>query len=75
MIINPRTRQPTCIITGATVCAPDCVTADALTKIVMIQGDASVPLLDHYRASALVVSAEGDIHVTSSWQDTKTLAA
>jgi thiamine biosynthesis lipoprotein len=74
-IINPRTRQPACGIAGATVRAPDCVTADALTKIVMILGDASVSLLDHYGASALVVSAEGDVHVTSSWQDTKTLAA
>jgi len=34
-----------------------------------------VPLLDHYRASALMVAADGAIDVTSSWQDANSLAA
>jgi len=74
-VVDPRTRLPMHAIAGVTVRAPDCMTADALTKVVMIQGEASVPLLDHYRASALMVAADGAIDVTSSWQDANSLAA
>jgi thiamine biosynthesis lipoprotein len=73
-VVDPRTQRPTLAIAGATVRASDCMTADALTKVVMILGDTSIPLLDHYRASALVVGADGQIDLTSSWQGA-TLAA
>lgn len=72
-IIDPRTREPPRAIAGVSVRAPSCLMADALTKVVMIQGEDSIQgedlaaLLDHYRASALVVSITGEICVTPGW--------
>jgi thiamine biosynthesis lipoprotein len=74
-IIDPRTQAPPPAITGASVRAPSCLMADALTKVVMIQGEDSAALLDRYHASALVVSSTGEIRVTPGWLDGKTLAA
>jgi thiamine biosynthesis lipoprotein ApbE len=42
--------------------------ADALTKIVMIAGAEAAAPLDHYRASAIFISADGDVRATSDWQ-------
>jgi FAD:protein FMN transferase len=69
-IIDPRTRKPPGAIAGVSVRASSCLMADALTKVVMIQGEASAALLDHYHASALVVSMTGDIRVTPGWLET-----
>jgi thiamine biosynthesis lipoprotein len=66
-VIDPRTRRPIGGIKGATVCAPSCMTADALTKVVMIEGEAAAPLLDHYGASALIALGDDDVRVTSNW--------
>jgi thiamine biosynthesis lipoprotein len=74
-IIDPRTQEPPRAIAGASVRAPSCLMADALTKVVMIQGEDSAALLDRYHASALVVSISGEIRVTPGWLDGKTLAA
>ena len=74
-IIDPRTQEPPRAIAGASVRAPSCLMADALTKVVMIQGEDSAALLDRYHASALVVSNAGEISVTPGWLDGKTLAA
>ncbi len=62
-------------VIGATVRAPACVHADALTKIVMAGGEAAGPLLELYGASALFVSAGGGVHVSADWQDGVHLAA
>jgi thiamine biosynthesis lipoprotein len=67
-IIDPATEAPVQAIAGATVCATSCVIADALTKVVMIRGEASAALLDCYGASALIVSKNGDICFSSSFQ-------
>jgi FAD:protein FMN transferase len=67
-IIDPGTREPVRTIAGATVCAPSCMVADALTKVVMIVGEAAATLLARYRARALLVSADGDVRVTPGWQ-------
>ena len=67
-VIDPRTRAPARPIAGATVRAPSAMMADALTKIVMIEGDTAAALLDRFRASALLVRSDGDIRVTPSWQ-------
>jgi thiamine biosynthesis lipoprotein len=67
-IIDPGTREPVRAIAGATVCAPSCMLADALTKVVMIAGDAAAQELEHYRARALLVGADGAIRVTPGWQ-------
>jgi FAD:protein FMN transferase len=66
-VIEPRLRQPIRAIAGATVRAPTCVVADALTKVVMTMGEASATLLAHYGASAMFVSADGQVHATSDW--------
>ena len=43
--------------------------ADALTKVVVIAGEAAAIPLEHYRASAIFVSADGDVRATSDWGD------
>jgi thiamine biosynthesis lipoprotein len=74
-VIDPVTALPAQAVLGATVCAPSCVIADALTKIVMNAGEAAAPVLEHYGASALFVSARGDLHVTADWKNEVRLAA
>jgi FAD:protein FMN transferase len=66
-IIDPLTGKPTELIDGATVRARSCMVADALTKIVMISGTEATELLEHYNASALLVSADGDVRITPNW--------
>jgi len=74
-IIDPGTQEPVRTIEGATVRAPSCMVADALTKIVMIAGESAATVLDYYHASALLVLAGGDIRATSDWQSAVHLAA
>ena len=66
-IIDPLTGKPTEAIDGATVRARSCMVADALTKIVMISGTEATELLEHYNASALLVSTDGDVRITPDW--------
>jgi FAD:protein FMN transferase len=73
--ITPVTQQPVTEIAGATVRAPSCMVADALTKIVMITGQHAAGILQTYEASALLVSAAGDVRVTPEWQDVIRAAA
>jgi FAD:protein FMN transferase len=74
-IIDPAAGEPTRAIRGATVRAPSCMIADALTKIVIVAGERASTLLDHFHASALMVLADGDIRVTRGWRDAVSLAA
>ena len=74
-IIDPRTRGRATAVQGATVCAKSCMIADALTKVVMIAEEASVGLLKHYGANALIVSEDGSVRVTADWQDAIQCAA
>jgi thiamine biosynthesis lipoprotein len=66
-IIDPRRAAPATAIRGATVRAPACVLADALTKIVTIAGEQAAPILARYGASALFLSADGQVHITRDW--------
>ena len=66
-VIDPACGSPVQTYAGASVCAETCMTADALTKVVMLSGRQSGEILEHYRASALLVAADGDICVTSNW--------
>ena len=66
-VIDPSCGEPVQAMAGASVCAETCMTADALTKVAMLKGEQSVAILEHYRASALLVRADGDICVTSNW--------
>jgi thiamine biosynthesis lipoprotein len=67
-VIDPRLRAPVSTILGATVRAPTCMLADALTKVVMIAGVAAAPLLDTFGASALMVRADGEVLCMPGWQ-------
>lgn len=42
-----------------TVAAGDCTTADALTKIVFAMREKAAPLLEYYRADALILERDG----------------
>jgi len=72
-VIDPGSAAPVRTIAGVTVRAPSCMLADALAKVVMIAGaradEGLAALLEHYGASALLVSAQGDVRVTADWQD------
>ena len=74
-IIDPSTNAPVHTIVGATVRAPSCMLADALTKVVMIQGEFAGPLLARYHANALAVRADGVIWITQNWQGAASLAS
>lgn len=74
-IIDPSTRGPTRMVDAATVRAPSCMVADALTKIVMITGTCATELLEHYNASALLVLTDGDVQITPDWHNAVYLAA
>jgi thiamine biosynthesis lipoprotein len=74
-IIDPVRRGPAHAIDGATVRASSCMTADALTKIVMIAGTDATELLEHYNANALLISTDGDVQITPDWHHAVHLAA
>ena len=70
-VIDARTGMPARGIVGATVRAPSCMVADALTKVVMNAGEDASALLDDLRASALLVRSDGDIRISPSWRDSR----
>jgi FAD:protein FMN transferase len=74
-VIDPRSRKPSRAIRGATVRAPCCLLADALTKVVMIAGPSAVHLLEHYRAGAVMVFADGSVQMTPDLLSAVCLAA
>jgi FAD:protein FMN transferase len=74
-VIDPRTGAPAHGVIGATVRAPACVVADALTKVVMAAGEGAGALLESCGASALFVTTAGGVHLTADWQDGVHLAA
>ncbi|WGR90829.1 FAD:protein FMN transferase (plasmid) [Bradyrhizobium sp. ISRA435] len=74
-IIDPSAGKPTGAVAGATVRAPSCMIADALTKVVMISGTGAGDLLAHYGASALLISVDGEVQITSDWPQAVHLAA
>jgi len=73
-VIDPTAGQPAHAVRGASVRAPSCLIADALTKVVMVAGAAAGDLLDEFRASALVVLSDGTMRATPGW-DAVSLAA
>jgi len=74
-VVDPATAMPVRAVHGATVCATSCIIADALTKVVMNAGEAASPVLHHYGAHALFVSAQGCVHMTADWQNEVRFAA
>ena len=74
-VIDPATQRAPEMVDGATVRAPSCVIADALTKIVMIAGAQAGDLIAHYQASALIMSADGSLQISSDFHHAVHLAA
>jgi FAD:protein FMN transferase len=74
-VIDPSTQSPPQRIDGTTVRASSCMIADALTKVVMIAGEQAGDLLEHYEASALMISPDGGLQITSDWHQAVHLAA
>ena len=74
-VIDPRRWRPVEGIAGASVRASSCQVADALTKVVVVAGERAVGLLDHYGASALLVSSDGALRVTTGWPEVRSDAA
>jgi len=72
---DPRTLRYAQAAVGATVRANRCMIADALTKVVMVAGEAASPILAQYGASALFLSSDGDLRVSGNWQSAVRLAA
>jgi thiamine biosynthesis lipoprotein len=73
-VIDPRSGAPVRAVRGASVRAPCCMIADALTKIVMIAQEDAGSLLDHYGASAMLFASTGEVRATFDWQDSTYLA-
>jgi thiamine biosynthesis lipoprotein len=73
--IDPRNRTRVRAISGATVRAPCCMLADALTKVVMIAGRSAGGLLGHHDAGALIVLEDGGIDMTPDFAGILRLAA
>lgn len=61
--VNGRRQSDTGLDNVATVVAPHCIHADALTKVVLALGEASAPILRQYEAIAYLQHADG--HWTS----------
>jgi FAD:protein FMN transferase len=74
-IIDPGSGKPARSIAGATVRAPCCMLADALTKVVMVAGPSAAALLEHYRAGALMVARDGTVRMTRDFESTVCRAA
>jgi thiamine biosynthesis lipoprotein len=57
-----RSRSMLAFRRAATVIAPHCAIADALTKIVLSDPPAAEPVLQRFGATACVIDAEGSVH-------------
>jgi thiamine biosynthesis lipoprotein len=74
-IVDPRTDKSARGAVGAAVRAADAMTADALTKLVMILGLSAQGLLGRFRADAILVLADSTVHCTRDWAGRANLAA
>ena len=66
-IFHPHTGTPARAVRGATVRAPTAMSADALTKVVMLGGKAALPVLEHFHANAIFVAHDGEVLCSPGW--------
>ena len=66
-IIHPRSGELATRVRSATVRAPSAMLADALTKVVMLCGEAALPVLDHFGADAIFVAQSDEARCTAGW--------
>ncbi|EDY20096.1 putative thiamine biosynthesis lipoprotein ApbE transmembrane [Chthoniobacter flavus Ellin428] len=69
-IVHPSTGQQCAQVRSATVRASSTMLADALTKVVMLRAEAALPVLNHFRADAIFVSAGGEQKCCPHWHAT-----
>ena len=58
-IIHPQSGEPARTVRSATVRARSAMVADALTKVLMLAGEAALPMLEHFDADGIFVAANG----------------
>lgn len=66
-LVNGRTRQPHIHDISVAVSAPECVTADALTKVVLTHGENSRGILHVFRANAILLERDRPPRVLSAY--------
>lgn len=73
--VDPRLGRFRGELASVSVAAETALIADALTKIVMLDPDNSLPLLQRFAADSLIYTAEGAIFSTSTWNERLEVAA
>ncbi len=66
-IVDPRTGARAERVRSATVRAPSAMLADALTKVVMLTGEAALPVLTHFRADAIFIATGARAMCSPGW--------
>ncbi len=66
-IIDPQTGAQAHLIRSASVRAETAMLADALTKVVMLTGEAALPVLTHFRAAAIFVATDAAAMCSPGW--------
>ena len=66
-IIDPQTGAQARRIRSASVRADSAMLADALTKVVMLAGEAVLPVLTHFRADAIFVATGAEALCSPGW--------
>lgn len=64
-VVDPRARSALHGFDSVSVIAPTCMQADALTKIVLLLGEAALPLLQAAGAQAICIDQSGSTHIYS----------
>jgi thiamine biosynthesis lipoprotein len=60
-LVHPRTRECLCLADSVSVVAPDCMTADALTKVVAADPAGAPAVIEHFGAQAIRLDPEGPL--------------
>ena len=66
-IVDPRTGARAEQVRSATVRAPSAMLADALTKVVMLAGEAALPTLTHFRSDAIFIATDAEAMCSPGW--------
>ncbi|MEP6669751.1 MAG: FAD:protein FMN transferase [Chthoniobacter sp.] len=66
-IIDPHTGQRVTQVLSATVRARQAMLADALTKVVMLRGEAALATLQHFSADAIFFTTSGEERCSPRW--------
>lgn len=65
-LVDPHRQRACTRAVSVSVCAPTCLVADALTKVLLVRGRRSTGLLQKCGASAFILTRQGDLHTTDS---------